>query len=52
MWQNGIVDLGIIEIMTDGSQASMAFNYFFTLIWVFGLIAVSVSLLIRVLSRS
>jgi hypothetical protein len=51
MWVFDVVEFGIVEIMTEGGGAA-AFNYFFTLVWVFGLVAFAIGLMMRVVSRS
>lgn len=51
MWVFDVVDLGIVEIMS-GVTGADAFNFFFTLTWVFGLISMATGLLMRVVSRS
>lgn len=52
MWEYGEVTFGITELITGGGEAAAAFNYFFTVVWVFGLVAVTVAMLIRVVTRS
>jgi len=52
MWEATIVDLGIVEILGGTADYADAFNFFFTLIWVFGLVSMSVALLMRVITRS
>lgn len=52
MWSGGVIDLQIVEIFQGSGAWVDAFNFFFTLVWVFGLISLTLSLIIRVLTRS
>jgi len=51
MWEFAVVDFGIVEIVSDITGAD-AFNFFFTLTWIFGLVAMATGLLMRAVSRS
>ena len=51
MWVLDAVDFGIVQVVSGISGAD-AFNFFFTLTWVFGLVAMATGLLLRVVSRS
>ena len=51
MWVFDVVDFGIVEIVS-GITGAEAFNFFFTVTWVFGLVAMAMGLLMRAVSRS
>jgi hypothetical protein len=48
MWSGGDVSFQILEIVSGND----AFNYYFTLVWVFGMVACMFGLLVKVLTRS
>ena len=50
-WDFGEGDISVLHIM-QGQQGADVFNYFFTIILFFGLIAFSIGLLIKLISRS
>jgi len=48
MWDGGEVTFAILEIL----EGNDAFNYYFTLVWIFGMIACMFGLMVKVLTRS
>jgi len=45
-------ELIFLEVFTDGSEAAVVFNYFFSLVSHFGLIALIIGAIAKVISRS
>ena len=50
MWEQGIISFAIMEILPG--EDFLAFNYFFTLTWIFGIYSLVIGLLVKLLTRT
>jgi len=51
-WNFGQGDISVLQIMQSGQEGADVFNYFFTIIIFFGILAFAIGLLIKLISRS
>jgi len=50
MWNGGVVEFEILEVLVGDDFA--AFNYFFTLVSIFGIFSLLIGLLVKMLTRT
>ncbi len=52
MWEAGLYTFGVVEILPATQFGAVVFNYFFTLMWIFGMMATMITILVKILTRS